>query len=195
MISCLLDSDSVQQMKSLSTIISSISCKVMIKSLFTSSLNLIFASLNLGTYQVIKITSFFLFSYAFNECYSLLQWLLITLFLFSVMLAFSVIKSYDPEWFFFSPRVYKYSSSTRCDRKTKRGFWKATGKDRNIKIRGTNNVIGTKKTLVFHQRSVPSAPGVKTDWVIHEYHAVTFDVTQVCISFFAPLFLLCSKKF
>ncbi|KAJ1408344.1 NAC domain [Sesbania bispinosa] len=90
--------------------------------------------------------------------------------------AFSVIKSDDPEWFFFSPRDYKYAKSKRFNRATKCGFWKATGNDRKIKTRGTNNVIGTKKTLVFYEGRVPS--GVKTSWVIHEYHAVTFDDSQ-----------------
>ncbi|KAK4268977.1 hypothetical protein QN277_022193 [Acacia crassicarpa] len=90
--------------------------------------------------------------------------------------AFSMIKSDDPEWFFFSPRDYKYSNSTRSNRATMCGFWKSTGKDRNIKVRGSNEVIGTKKTLVFYRGRVPN--GVKTHWVIHEYHAVTFPSDQ-----------------
>ncbi|KAK7389722.1 hypothetical protein VNO78_25000 [Psophocarpus tetragonolobus] len=83
----------------------------------------------------------------------------------------SVIKSHDPEWFFFSPVDYKYLKSKRFNRTTKRGFWKATGNDRNIRTTGTNNVIGTKKTLVFHEGRVPR--GAKTNWVIHEYHAIS----------------------
>nr|QSD99817.1 NAC family transcription factor [Melilotus albus] len=89
--------------------------------------------------------------------------------------ACSVIKSDDPEWFFMCPLEYKYAKSKRISRKTKNGFWKATGKDRNIKVRGTNNVIGIKKTLVYYYGSVP---GVKSYWVIHEYHATTFDDNQ-----------------
>ncbi|KAG5107313.1 hypothetical protein JHK84_044220 [Glycine max] len=88
----------------------------------------------------------------------------------------SVIKSDDPEWFFFSPVDYKYLKSKRFNRTTKRGFWKATGNDRKIRIPGTSNVIGTKKTLVFHQGRVPR--GAKTNWVIHEYHAVTSHESQ-----------------
>ncbi|KAI4329000.1 hypothetical protein L6164_021307 [Bauhinia variegata] len=83
----------------------------------------------------------------------------------------SVVKS-DDQWFFFSPRDLKYSNSNRRNRATKAGFWKATGKDRNVKKRGTNNVIGTKKTLVFYEGRVPQ--GIKSNWVIHEYHATTF---------------------
>ncbi|CAK8560555.1 unnamed protein product [Lathyrus sativus] len=85
---------------------------------------------------------------------------------------FSVIKSDDPEWFFLSPRDYKYANSKRFNRATKYGFWKATGNDRKIKIRGSDKVIGTKKTLVYYKGRVP---GVKTNWVIHEYHAVNFE--------------------
>lgn len=94
-----------------------------------------------------------------------------------VVLAFSEIKSDDPEWFFLSPRDFKYSNSTRSNRATERGYWKATGKDRNIKVRGTNDVIGTKKTLVFYKGRVPN--GVKTNWVIHEYHDAKLHVNQV----------------
>ncbi|KAI9090340.1 hypothetical protein K1719_028675 [Acacia pycnantha] len=90
--------------------------------------------------------------------------------------AFSMIKSDDPEWFFFSPRDYKYSNSTRSNRATMCGYWKSTGKDRNIKVRGSNEIIGNKKTLVFYRGRVPH--GVKTHWVIHEYHAVTFPADQ-----------------
>ncbi|KAL1367151.1 hypothetical protein HN51_021210 [Arachis hypogaea] len=90
--------------------------------------------------------------------------------------ALSKIKSDDPEWFFFSGRDYKYGKSKRSNRATKGGYWKATGQDRYIKERGTTNVIGSKKTLVFYSGRVPN--GVKTNWVIHEYHATTFDDSQ-----------------
>ncbi|KAL4652282.1 hypothetical protein ACB092_01G221400 [Castanea dentata] len=81
---------------------------------------------------------------------------------------FSVIKSDDPEWFFFSPRDFKNSKSNRRNRATQSGYWKVTGKDRKIKARGTNNVIGTMKTLVFYGGRVRG--GVRTNWVMHEYH-------------------------
>ena len=93
------------------------------------------------------------------------------------MVAFSKVKSEDPEWFFFSPVGLKYTNSSRCNRATNAGYWKTTGKERKIKTRGTNNVIGTKKTLVFYKGRVPR--GVKTNWVIHEYHAVTFPDDKV----------------
>ncbi|KEH18545.1 NAC transcription factor-like protein [Medicago truncatula] len=87
----------------------------------------------------------------------------------------SVIKSDDQEWFFLCPIEYKYAKSKRFKRTTNNGFWKATGNDRSIKIRGTNKIIGTKKTLVYHEDPVP---GVKTNWIIHEYHDAIFDDHQ-----------------
>ncbi|XP_024628247.1 NAC domain-containing protein 69 isoform X2 [Medicago truncatula] len=86
--------------------------------------------------------------------------------------AFSVVKSDDPEWFFLCPIDYKYAKSKRFKRTTNTGFWKATGKDRKIKVRGSNNIIGIKKTLVYYNGRVP---GVKSSWVIHEYHDTTFE--------------------
>ncbi|XP_061340877.1 NAC domain-containing protein 96-like [Gastrolobium bilobum] len=86
--------------------------------------------------------------------------------------AYSKIKSDDPVWYFFSPLSLKFRKSTRRNRKTKTGYWKVTGKDRNIKTPHSNNVIGTKKTLVFYKSC--GGHRVKTNWVIHEYHAVTF---------------------
>ncbi|KAK7294564.1 hypothetical protein RJT34_17453 [Clitoria ternatea] len=95
----------------------------------------------------------------------------------------SVIKSDDPEWYFFSPVDHKYSNSRRFNRRTKHGYWKATGQDRKIKVRGT--LIGTKKTLVFYEGRVPH--GVRTNWVIHEYHDATFEQSQ-------RTFVLCFLK-
>nr|XP_023925291.1 NAC domain-containing protein 96-like [Quercus suber] len=84
----------------------------------------------------------------------------------------SVIPSDDQEWFFFCAWEIKYSNSNRSNRLTEKGYWKSTGRDRNIKARGTNNVIGTKKTLVFYVGR--GRNGVRTPWVIHEYKPATF---------------------
>ncbi|KAK7275465.1 hypothetical protein RIF29_16582 [Crotalaria pallida] len=84
---------------------------------------------------------------------------------------FSKVKSDDPEWYFFSPLGLKHIKGNKCNRATKAGYWKITGINRNIKKRGTNNVIGKKKTLVFHKGRSPHC--VKTNWVIHEYHPLT----------------------
>ena len=89
----------------------------------------------------------------------------------------SVTPSDGQGWFFFCAWEIKYSNSNRSSRLTKKGYWKSTGKDRNIKARGTNNVIGTKQTMVFHQGRVRN--GVRTHWVIHEYQLATFPPHQV----------------
>ncbi|QCE02468.1 hypothetical protein DEO72_LG8g480 [Vigna unguiculata] len=94
------------------------------------------------------------------------------------ILAKSRIRFGDPDWFFFSPVDFKYSNSKRVNRKTEKGFWKATGKDRDIRSWNTNTLIATKKNLVYYKGSVSC--GVKSYWVIHEYHAVTFDESERC---------------
>ncbi|XVF33059.1 hypothetical protein REPUB_Repub17cG0135600 [Reevesia pubescens] len=77
----------------------------------------------------------------------------------------SIVRSTYKEWFFF----YKLNkiSEKKNDRTTEAGFWKSTGKDRDINYGG--RVIGSKKTLVFYIGR--PAHGVKTDWVMHEFRA------------------------
>ncbi|CAL8124179.1 unnamed protein product [Prunus armeniaca] len=75
---------------------------------------------------------------------------------------------HDMEWFFFSRRDYKYMNSNRSNRATPHGSWKITGKERMIRARGSNAVIGTKRTMTFYERGVPKSK--KTNWVMHEYN-------------------------
>ncbi|KAI3687385.1 hypothetical protein L1987_81080 [Smallanthus sonchifolius] len=77
----------------------------------------------------------------------------------------SSLKSGDLEWYFFCPKAKKYSSGSRSNRATESGFWKATGKDRNVKY--NERTVATIKTLVFHLGH--AGKGQRTDWVMHEY--------------------------
>ncbi|KAJ1421870.1 NAC domain [Sesbania bispinosa] len=72
----------------------------------------------------------------------------------------------EKEWYFFCVRDRKYPTGLRTNRATEAGYWKATGKDKEI-FRG-KSLVGMKKTLVFYKgESTPKEE--KSNWVMHEY--------------------------
>ncbi|CAA7408267.1 unnamed protein product [Spirodela intermedia] len=77
----------------------------------------------------------------------------------------------EREWYFFSMRDRKYPTGLRTNRATTAGYWKTTGKDKEVIGGGAaaaaTELVGMKKTLVFYKGRAPR--GEKTNWVMHEY--------------------------
>ncbi|GMN56729.1 hypothetical protein TIFTF001_025846 [Ficus carica] len=71
----------------------------------------------------------------------------------------------EKEWYFFSMKDRKYPTGLRTNRATEAGYWKTTGKDKEIFRAGV--LVGMKKTLVFYKGRAPR--GEKSNWVMHEY--------------------------
>ncbi|XP_042414814.1 NAC domain-containing protein 87-like [Zingiber officinale] len=73
----------------------------------------------------------------------------------------------EKEMYFFFQKDRKYPTGTRANRATESGYWKATGKDKEIYKAKTTALVGMKKTLVFYKGRAPR--GQKTNWVMHEF--------------------------
>ncbi|KAE8700122.1 NAC domain-containing protein 78 [Hibiscus syriacus] len=87
----------------------------------------------------------------------------------------SKLKTRDQEWYFFSLLDRKYGNGARMNRATSQGYWKATGKDREV--RHNKKLMAMKKTLVFHSGRAPD--GVRTNWVMHEYRLVEEELERI----------------
>ncbi|CAL9120457.1 unnamed protein product [Musa acuminata var. zebrina] len=84
----------------------------------------------------------------------------------------------EEERYFFNLREAKYTKGSRSNRAARSGYWKATGKDKQITSSRGSQVVGMKKVLVFYQGKPPT--GAKTDWIMHEYRLTGPDTTA-CI--------------
>lgn len=71
----------------------------------------------------------------------------------------------DLKWYFFCPREKKYPKGGKANRSTECGYWKTTGRDRDVSY--NDEVTGKIRTLIYHYGKIPR--GDRTDWVIHEY--------------------------
>lgn len=76
-----------------------------------------------------------------------------------------IAKMGEKEWYFFCVRDRKYPTGLRTNRATEAGYWKATGKDKEI--HKARDLVGMKKTLVFYRGRAPK--GEKSNWIMHEY--------------------------
>lgn len=108
--------------------------------------------------------------------------------------ALSMIKSKDLVWYFISPKEYTSPKKNVRKRTTPSGFWKATGKDRNVKEDKRRNsvVIGIKKTLVYYEHK--SSNAVRTPWTMHEYHITCLPLLDG-VTIFQFFFFFCFLVF
>ncbi|KAK4785826.1 hypothetical protein SAY86_002515 [Trapa natans] len=97
----------------------------------------------------------------------------------------SRLKTRDLEWYFFSVLDKKYGNGSKTNRATENGYWKTTGKDRQI--RHSTRVVGMKKTLVYHRGRAPR--GLRSNWVMHEYRMTDEELEKAGIA--QDAFVLC----
>ncbi|THU51563.1 hypothetical protein C4D60_Mb06t32340 [Musa balbisiana] len=90
-----------------------------------------------------------------------------------------VISAGEKERYFFCLRGRKYRNSTRPNRVTRSGFWKATGIDRPV-CSDTGDCIGLKKSLVYYKGS--AGKGTKTEWMMHEFRLPSKNTSNTNLS-------------
>ncbi|RRT40651.1 hypothetical protein B296_00058374 [Ensete ventricosum] len=85
----------------------------------------------------------------------------------------------EEERYFFNLREAKYPRGSRSNRAARSGYWKATGKDKQITSSWCSQVVvGMRKVLVFYRGKPPMV--TKTDWIMHEYRLAGPE-TRACI--------------
>ncbi|XAR67865.1 hypothetical protein NMG60_11002796 [Bertholletia excelsa] len=82
----------------------------------------------------------------------------------------------DPDRYFFTQKESKYQIGSRANRATRCGYWKATGSGKKITCSKRKDIMGMRKTLVFHIGKPPK--GSRTDWIMHEYHLVNLTTSD-----------------
>ncbi|KAF9608104.1 hypothetical protein IFM89_006031 [Coptis chinensis] len=73
----------------------------------------------------------------------------------------------ETAWYFFSLRDRKYPKGNSPSRSAGRGYWKATGRDKDIFSNGIK--LGARETLVFFIKMGKEEDSVKTNWIMQEY--------------------------
>ncbi|XP_072955840.1 NAC domain-containing protein 83-like [Typha angustifolia] len=87
----------------------------------------------------------------------------------------------EEERYFFHLSEAKYPSGGRRNRATRSGYWKATGKEKEVIVASNcgNRVVGMKRVLVFHQGRKAAARGIRTNWVMHEYRLIGTETSNL----------------